>query len=95
MLKHDWYNSSRYYVRANVTYETPLLFTTRIPLVGHFVEKERIYASTLFVTHLHPYTELGYGFTTRWFSTGLFLANRNFKYEGFGIKFGFELFRHW
>lgn len=95
LLKHDWYNSSRYYVRANVTYETPLLFTTRIPLVGHFVEKERIYASTLFVTHLHPYTELGYGFTTRWFSTGLFLANRNFKYEGFGIKFGFELFRHW
>ena len=95
LLSSKWYNESKYYVRANATYESPLLITSRLPWVGHFIETERIYVSALSVKQLHPYFELGYGFTTRLFSVGMFVANRNGKFSGFGCRFGLELFRHW
>lgn len=95
LLPSEWYNLSKYYVRSNITYETPLLFLSWAPLIGHFIEKERLYASTLIVTHLHPYMEFGYSFTTRWASLGVFIANKNGKYDGYGLKVELELFRHW
>lgn len=95
LLPSYWYNQSRYYMRGHATYETPLLALSHLPLIGRYIEKERIYANVLFVTHLHPYTELGYGFTTRWVSVGAFMAQRNGKYDGIGIKIGLELFRQW
>ena len=95
LLPSHWYNLSRYYVRANATYETPLLALSRLPWIGHFIEKERIYLNVLTVTHLHPYTETGYGLTTRWASMGVFIAHRNGRYDGVGVKFGLELFRQW
>jgi len=95
LLDANWYNESEYYVRANMTYETPLLITSWIPLIGHFIETERIYASALSVKNLNPYVECGYGFTTRLFSAGIFVSNKNGKFNGFGCKFGFELFRRW
>jgi len=95
LLPSEWYNLSKYYVRSNITYETPLLFLSWAPLIGHFIEKERLYASTLLVTHLHPYMEIGYSFTTRWVSLGFFIANKNGKYDGIGLKAELELFRHW
>ena len=95
LLDSKWYNLSRYYVRSNITYETPLLALSRLPWVGHIIEKERIYSNILVVTHLHPYIEVGYGLTTRWLSAGLFVANRNGHYDGIGVKVGLELFRQW
>lgn len=95
LLDANWYNESEYYVRANVTYESPLLLLSWVPIIGHFIETERIYASALSVHDLHPYVECGYGFTTRWVSTGVFVSNRNGKFDGIGCKIGFELFRHW
>lgn len=95
LLHSEWYNLSRYYVRTNATYETPMLALARLPRVGRYIERERIYASALLVTHLHPYIELGYGFTTRWVSLALFVASRNGGYDGFGVKAGLELFRRW
>ncbi len=95
LLNSNWYNASEYYVRTNVTYESPLMLLSRIPYVGRLMEIERIYINTLFVEHLHPYVEYGYGFTNRFFSMGIFLATRNTKFEGFGCRFGFELFRDW
>lgn len=95
LLNRDWYNLSKYYVRANLTYESPLLLLSWVPVVGRVIEKERLYISGLLVTHLHPYLEFGYSLTTRWISMGLFMANRNGKYDGFGLKVGFELFRQW
>ena len=59
------------------------------------METERLYVSALSVKHLCPYAEFGYGFTTRLFSLGLFVANKKWKFDGFGCKVGFELFRHW
>lgn len=95
LLRSSWYNSSKYYVRSNITYESPLLLSSWIPWAGHFIEMERIYFSVLSVTNLHPYVECGYGFTTRWLSVGSFVSNKNGKFDGIGFKFGFELFRKW
>lgn len=95
LLNSNWYNASEYYIRTNTTYESPLMLLSRIPYVGRLMEMERIYINTLFVEHLHPYIEYGYGFTNRFFSMGVFLATRNKKFDGFGCRFGFELFRDW
>lgn len=95
LLRRKWYNTSRYYLRANFTYESPLLAISWIPFVGHFIEKERVYLNMLRTEELHHYEEIGYGFTNRIFSVGAFLALRNGKYDGFGMKFGFELFSDW
>ncbi|MBQ6652192.1 MAG: hypothetical protein IJM81_02180 [Prevotella sp.] len=95
LLDRNWYNASEYYVRSNLTYESPLLFVSWIPLAGRYVETERIYFSALTVRHLHPYIECGYGLQTHLFSIGFFLANRNGKFDGCGARFGFQLFRQW
>ena len=95
LLDTRWYNESDYYARANVTYESPLLMLSWLPLIGHFFEIERIYVSALSVKDLVPYFEIGYGFTTRWLTIGAFVSNKNGKFHEVGCKFGFELFRHW
>ena len=95
LLNSDWYNESRYYARANLSYESPWMVTSCLPLLGHYIEKERIYFSVLSIDNTRPYTELGYGFTTRLISIGLFASFLNAYYQGFGSKFTFELFRRW
>lgn len=95
LLGSYWYNASKYYIRANLTYESPILVAAWIPFLGHYIEKERIYVNALNVTRLHPYLEYGYGIRTRLFSAGMFIGQRNWRFDGFGVKFGFELFRQW
>lgn len=95
LLNSNWYNASSYYVRNNITYERPLLIATWIPIIGHYIENERIYMNTLFVNHLNPYIEYGYGFTNSFFSLGAFVGTINGKYDGFGCRFTFELFSKW
>lgn len=95
LLNRNWYNASEYYVRTNVTYESPLLLLSRIPYIGRLMEIERIYVNTLYVEQLHPYVECGYGFTNRFFTMGIFVATSNNAFEGVGCRFGFELFRDW
>ena len=95
MLNSEWYNASDYYVRGNVTYESPVLFAAWLPWAGRFIEKERLYVSSLVVRNLHPYSELGYGFTTRLMSIGIFAAFKNSSFRGFGCRWEFELFRNW
>lgn len=95
LLNSNWYNASDYYIRANMTYESPLMLLSWLPGVGRLVESERIYCSALAVRHLHPYMEYGYGFTNRLFSMGVFAAMRNTHFDGFGFKMGFELFSKW
>lgn len=95
LLDSRWYNESSYYARANLSYESPLLVTSWLPLVGRYIEKERFYFSTLSIDHTRPYTELGYGFTTRLFSIGIFTSFLNTDFQSFGSKFTFELFNRW
>lgn len=95
LLSSHTYNSSNYYIRGNVSFESPLLAASFVPLVGRFVERERIYLSTLSVAHTRQYSELGYGFTCRFFSVGLFASFLSLQYQEMGAKFTFELFRRW
>ena len=95
LLKSEWYNASQYYERVNFTYESPLLALSRIPFIGRYIEMERIYLSALSVKAYTPYTEIGFGLTTRWLSMAAFIANKRGEFEGFGCKFELELFRKW
>lgn len=95
LLHSNWYNSSKYYVRGNATYESPMLLAARLPWAGRFIETERLYANVLFVELLHPYVEYGYGFTNRLFSMGVFCATHRTHFRSLGCRFAIELFRDW
>jgi hypothetical protein len=95
LLRSKWYNSSSYYARCNVSYESPLFFATWIPFFGRYIETERIYLSTLSIDHTRLYNEVGYGFTNRAFSIGLFASFLSTHFQSAECKFTIELFRRW
>ena len=95
LIDPQWYNMSKYYLRVNSSYESPLLFFSFLPWIGKQVEKERIYLSTLSIEHTRAYSEIGYGISTRFVSIGAFASFLNIKFQNFGFKFTFELFRKW
>ena len=95
LLSSSVYNESKYYVRGNVSYESPLMGLSFIPVLGHYVERERIYLSSLLIHNSRLYSEIGYGFSSRYLSMGVFTSFKNWKYQEIGCKFTFELFRRW
>ena len=95
LLSSSWYNTSNYYVRGNVSYESPLLLATWTPYLGKYIEKERFYANAVLIEHTRPYMEIGYGFTNRYISVGAFASFLNGEYEEIGFKFDIELFKRW
>lgn len=95
LLNSRWYNNSRYYARVNLSYESPLMLLSGLPYFGHFMERERFYLSALNIEHTRPYYELGYGFTTRFFTIGVFTNFLNAEFRNFECKFTFELFQRW
>ena len=95
LLDSRLYNESRYYLRGNLSYETPLICGYLMPILGRYVERERFYCNTLNIEHTRLYSEVGYGFTTRFLSIGVFASFRDFKYQEMTTKFTFELFRRW
>jgi hypothetical protein len=64
-------------------------------LAGRHLERERFYLSALSIEHTRPYYEVGYGFTTRFFSIALFSSFLNAQFRNIECKFTFELFRRW
>ena len=92
ILDRRWYNSSREYMRAHITYDTPFLMIPytfkRIPNILN----ERIYVNILAMNHLNPYIELGYGVGTHIFDFGVFVSNKNGKFHEATIKLTLELF---
>ena len=95
LLDAHIYNMSDYYLRGNVSFESPLMAASFIPFAGRYVERERIYLSSLSIANTRLYSELGYGFTCRYFSMGLFASFLNTQFQEIGTKFTFELFRRW
>ena len=93
LLDSRWYNESSYYIRAHGSYETPFLIATWLPILGHIIEKERLYVSALSIDNTRPYSEIGYGFSTRFVSIGLFTSFVGSDFQRFDCKFTFELFR--
>ena len=72
-----------------------MLILNRLPWVGSLVERERIYFSALAVRNYFPFVEFGYGLTNRLCSVTTFFGFSPHGYEGFGFRFGFELFSDW
>ena len=95
LLDAKSYNASKYYLRGHVSYDSPLLFLTWVPIIGRAIEMERVYVSMLSIEHARPYSEIGYGFTNRFFSTGLFASFSGAHFREFGCKFTLELFKRW
>ena len=92
LLDSRWYNSSREYFRAHLTYEAPFLLMSHLMKYTQYVLNERLYLNTLLVPHLKPYVEVGYGIGTHIFDFGLFASFANWKYQEIGCKITFELF---
>lgn len=92
LLDGRWYNSSRRYLRGHVVYEAPFLLMRHLSKYTRFVLNERLYFNALRVPHLKPYLEAGYGIGTHVFDFGFFSGFSNWKFDGVGVKFTFELF---
>lgn len=92
LIDRRWYNASDFYIRSNVTFESPLLLASRLPLAGQHVRMERIYLNNLVVEDFHPYSELGYGFATKAFSFATYVSFMNGKYNSIGCRFALELY---
>lgn len=92
LLEGYWYNSSRQYLRGNLTYEAPFLLLRSMHRLTQHVLNERLYFGVLTVPHLKPYVEVGYGIGTHIFDFGVFASFANWKYQRCGVKFTFELF---
>ena len=95
LLDSRLYNLSRYYINSNISFDSPLMMTSFFPYIGHYIERERFYWNGLLIEHSRPYWELGYGFTTRFFSAALFGSFLDFGFQEIGAKFTIELFRRW
>jgi len=95
LLNSRWYNESDYYFRGHASYESPLLALSHMPLIGHYIESERLYISALSIQHTRPYFEVGYGLSNRLFSIGLFGSFLGSEFQKFGCKVTVELFRRW
>lgn len=92
LLDRQWFNSSRNYVRSNLTYESPFILLRPFNKWLGMVQQERLYGGVLFMPHLKPYVELGYGIGTHVFDVGGFVNLINGKFDTVGFKFTFELF---
>lgn len=95
LLDSRLYNLSRYYLNANVSFDSPLMMTSFFPIIGHYIERERFYCNGVLVQYSRPYWELGYGFSTRFCSVGVFGSFLDFSYQEMGVKFTIELFHRW
>lgn len=91
LIDRRWYNASDYYIRSNITYESPLLALSWLPRVGSHIRMERFYINNLWVEKFHPYSEFGYGFATKAFSFAAYISTINLKYNHIGCKFALEL----
>lgn len=92
LLDRRWYNSSRNYVRGNLTYESPFILLRPLNRWLGMIQHERLYAGILFMPRLNPYIELGYGLGTHVFDMGAFVSSINGEFDTVGFKFTFELF---
>ena len=92
LLDRRWFNSSRQYWRGHVAYESPFILLRPFNRWLGMIQQERLYGGLLFMPHLNPYVELGYGIGTHIFDAGVFVSSINGKFDTVGFKFTFELF---
>lgn len=93
LLASEWYSSANKYLRANFTYESPFLVLQKFLPRVNFIKNEHFYFNLLVMSHLLPYSELGYGLETPYIDMGVFVSMKNRKFHQFGYKFTISLFR--
>lgn len=93
LLDSEWYNAAKKYFRAHATYESPFFILQRLLPKARIIKNERIYANVLFMSHLTPYTEFGYGVDTPYADVGFFVSCKNHKFHSVGYKITLSLFR--
>ena len=93
-LGNEWFNASDRYAQLHVMYESPFMIMQRIkPQLTKHILTERFYFSQLWTPVLPSFTEVGYGFGNHIFNIAGFVGFDRWKYDGFGIRFAFELFQ--
>ena len=95
LLSGSVYNLSDYYIRANTSYDSPMLIASGIPYLGKFIEHERFYFGTAVIADSRPYFELGYSFTNRYVSLAMFAGFNGTRFKQIGFDFSYEIFRRW
>lgn len=93
LLDSEWYNAANRYMRFHLTYESPFLVLQRMLPRVNFLKYERLYFNMLFISHLTPYSEFGYGVETPYIDTGFFVSFENHKLNQLGYKISISLFR--
>ena len=93
LLDREWYNSANKYVRANFSYTSPFMVLHRLLPQLRFVKSESLYAGILFISHLTPYTEFGYGVETPYLNVGVFAGFEKRTFHKVGFEVSFSLFR--
>lgn len=92
LLEREWYGSADKYFCMNASYESPFLLVQRAIPSANFIKSEALYANVLFISHLMPYWECGYGIETPYVNVGLFLGFGKASFHKFGYKVSFSLF---
>lgn len=82
------------YLRANVSYESPLILMRSSSPILSRVNHERIYGGMVLGKGQKPFFELGYGIGTLLFDVGLFVGLDNGKELRTGWRFIYELFKN-
>ena len=92
LLDREWYNAAKNYLRLNASYDSPLLFLQRVVPRARFIKNETLYAGILFISHLCPYWECGYGVETPYVNVGAFVGFEKATFHKTGFKMTFSLF---
>ena len=95
LLSRKAYNSSNYYLRYNISFDSPLMIGSFVPYLGKYLERERFYLGTAITENSRPYFEVGYSFTNRYISIGAFAGFRGSAFQRIGFDFEYELFKRW
>ncbi len=86
---------SKYYLRFNISYDQPMMVACWVPYLGKYIERERFYLGCAIVERTKPHIELGYSFTNRYISIGMFAGFKNTRFQEIGFDFSYEIFRRW
>lgn len=92
LLDREWYSSANKYLRLNACCTSPFMLLQRVVPKAGFIKNENLYAGLLFISHLCPYWECGYGVETPYIDAGVFVGFENERFGRVGCKVSFSLF---
>lgn len=92
LLDSEWYNSANKYFRLNAAYVSPFIVLQKLLPQVNIFKNEMLFYNMLFLSKLHPYSEMGYGVETPYLDFGIFAGFENYKFHKIGCKITISLF---